>query len=78
MEFSQSISFQLNNDLLSKIRSIKWGGSENYTWLRNSKNLQTTFNTLKKIGVKQFISDSDYNKNSLKIYPVPSVHIKGC
>jgi len=62
LDFSQSISFYFDNDFLTQITSVKYccGLEHNDKWLRNSDNLLSTFNVIKKIGIKRFISDNEY------------------
>lgn len=62
LDYSESISFQEENDLLGIITSEKWccGTSENYKWLRKQENLLMTFNVLKQLGLKRVLSEDQY------------------
>ena len=70
LEFSEAIEYQNSNDLLGYITSYKWccgtGGDKSYpqqfTWLRDSNNLWSSFSTLKTVGLKRLISIEQYNQ----------------
>ena len=64
LPYTESFRFQENNDLLGLITVEKWccGSHDDYQWLRQEHNLSQTFNTLKKIGLKRFISETEFNR----------------
>lgn len=64
LDFSESISFQEENDLLGIITTEKWccGTAEKYNWLRKEENLLMTFNILKELGLKRVLSDAQYRE----------------
>lgn len=64
-DFTESINFQDENDLLGRITLEKWCCNYNfdyYQWLRKSENLQETFSVLKKIGLERVLSKANYNE----------------
>jgi hypothetical protein len=70
LDFSESISFQDDNNLFDFILEYKFigcGGNEfrpkEFIWLRNSNNLADFFEIIKKIGLHRLISKEQYNQS---------------
>lgn len=69
-DFTESIQHSENLDLLGSITSYKWccgtGGDEysrkQFKWLRDTNNLWTTYNVIKKIGLESFLTPDKYNE----------------
>lgn len=69
LDFSESITFQDDNDLFDFILEYKFissGGNEfrpkEFLWLRNSNNLADFFEIIKKIGLQRLLSREQYNR----------------